>query len=76
VVSGGDGRVGGPQLGREFRLALEAQFQRIAVQVAEREHLPRNLEHRYLVAEREVLHRTGQGQACRLEFTRIHDAPS
>src|SRR5262249_21290036 len=76
VITGSDGRVGGPQLDRELWLAFKAQLQRIAVQVAEREHLPRDLEYRYLAPERKVLHRTGQGQARRLEFLCIHDAPS
>src|SRR5215469_6086381 len=72
VVAGGDGRVTGPKLNRQIRIALETDLQRLAVKVGRGEHLPADLEYRHFVAEREVLDRSGKCQAIRLELMPIH----
>jgi hypothetical protein len=75
VVAGRDGGIGGAQLDRELGVALDAQLQRLAVEVAGREHLPLDLEDRHLVPERELLPGAGKRQALRLELVFVHDVP-
>jgi len=76
VIAGRDGRVRRAELDRQVRVALDAELQRLGVEVGCREHLPADLEDRHLVPEREILHRAGQRQACRLELMLVHDSPS
>ena len=72
VIARRDGWMGGPQLDRELRVAFDAQLQRLSVQAGQGEHLPADLEHRHLVAERELLLGTRQRQARCLELVLIH----
>ena len=57
VVARLDRGIGGAQSLRELRLALEADSQRARLERAEGEHLATHLEHRRLLAERELLRR-------------------
>src|SRR5690348_17088704 len=75
VVAGHDSRMSGPQLDRELRVAFDAQLQWLSVQAGQGEHLPADLEDRYLVTERELLPGTRQRQARCLELVLIHDVP-
>src|SRR5215471_5968003 len=63
VVAGRDLVVRPAQLLTELRFALDADLQRRPLQRGDREHLPADLEHRRLGAERERLLRAGVLQA-------------
>src|SRR2546421_9045314 len=72
VVAGLDGRIRGAQSFRQVRLAPEADPQRARLERAEREHLAAHLEHRRLLAERELLRRIRAFQAPASQCVRGH----
>src|SRR3954470_8013708 len=72
VIAGPDRAVAGAQLQREVGLTLDADFERRAVQRAEREHLAGDLEHRMLWAERQLLAGYRLLEAPGPQLARVH----